>query len=84
MSGENQQKSTENPSEDTTAGDAAQDPKNVAELTNYIQSMLQQMQDRWTRNTFCFCDIQYVKYTSIFDIYVYGHWSTKAENLKIQ
>ena len=25
---------------------AAQDPKNVAELTNYIQSMLQQMQDR--------------------------------------
>ena len=23
-----------------------QDPKNVAELTNYIQSMLQQMQDR--------------------------------------
>ena len=52
MSGENQQKSTENPSEDTTAGDAAQDPKNVAELTNYIQSMLQQMQDRWTRNTF--------------------------------
>ena len=46
MSGENQQKSTENPCEDTTAGDAAQDPKNVAELTNYIQSMLQQMQDR--------------------------------------
>ena len=26
---------------------AGQDPKNVAELTNYIQSMLQQMQDRW-------------------------------------
>jgi len=25
----------------------AQDPKNVAELTNYIQSMLQQMQDRF-------------------------------------
>ena len=24
-----------------------QDPKNVAELTNYIQNMLQQMQDRW-------------------------------------
>ena len=24
----------------------AQDPKNVAELTNYIQNMLQQMQDR--------------------------------------
>ena len=23
-----------------------QDPKNVAELTNYIQNMLQQMQDR--------------------------------------
>ena len=29
---------------------AAQDPKNVAELTNYIQSMLQQMQDRWVYN----------------------------------
>ena len=29
------------------AGAAAQDPKNVAELTNYIQSMLQQMQDRF-------------------------------------
>ena len=26
-----------------------QDPKNVAELTNYIQNMLQQMQDRWGR-----------------------------------
>ena len=25
----------------------SQDPKNVAELTNYIQNMLQQMQDRW-------------------------------------
>ena len=24
----------------------SQDPKNVAELTNYIQNMLQQMQDR--------------------------------------
>ena len=28
-------------------GDPAQDPRNVAELTHYIQSMLQQMQDRW-------------------------------------
>ena len=28
------------------AAAAGQDPKNVAELTNYIQSMLQQMQDR--------------------------------------
>ena len=27
-------------------GEAAQDPKNVAELTHYIQNMLQQMQDR--------------------------------------
>ena len=30
-------------------GDPAQDPRNVAELTHYIQSMLQQMQDRWLR-----------------------------------
>ena len=29
------------------AGEAGGDPKNVAELTHYIQSMLQQMQDRW-------------------------------------
>ena len=28
------------------AAAGGQDPKNVAELTNYIQSMLQQMQDR--------------------------------------
>lgn len=27
-------------------GEAGQDPKNVAELTHYIQNMLQQMQDR--------------------------------------
>ena len=29
------------------AAGAGQDPKNVAELTHYIQSMLQQMQDRY-------------------------------------
>ena len=29
-----------------SAGEAGQDPKNVAELTHYIQNMLQQMQDR--------------------------------------
>merc|ERR1712096_241975 len=29
------------------AAPGGQDPKNVAELTNYIQSMLQQMQDRF-------------------------------------
>ena len=28
-------------------GASGQDPKNVAELTHYIQSMLQQMQDRF-------------------------------------
>jgi len=28
-------------------GQPQQDPKNVADLTNYIQSMLQQMQDRF-------------------------------------
>jgi hypothetical protein len=28
-------------------GQAGQDPKNVAELNNYIQSMLQQMHDRF-------------------------------------
>ena len=32
--------------ESSSAAGPAQDPKNVAELTNYIQSMLQQMQDR--------------------------------------
>ena len=31
-------------------GGGGQDPKNVAELTNYIQSMLQQMQDRLYMN----------------------------------
>ena len=31
---------------EVVGGEAAQDPKNVAELTNYIQNMLQQMQDR--------------------------------------
>ena len=36
------------PVEEGGAGAApGQDPKNVAELTNYIQSMLQQMQDRF-------------------------------------
>ena len=39
------------------AAAGGQDPKNVAELTNYIQSMLQQMQDRsfraWTRVRIC-------------------------------
>ena len=33
-------------------GDPAQDPRNVAELTHYIQSMLQQMQDRWLTHHF--------------------------------
>ena len=32
------------------AGGDAQDPKNVGELTHYIQNMLQQMQDRSVRN----------------------------------
>jgi len=30
-----------------TAAGSSQEPKNVQELTNYIQSMLQQMQDRF-------------------------------------
>ena len=33
--------------EENRAVAVQQDPKNVAELTNYIQNMLQQMQDRW-------------------------------------
>ena len=32
--------------EENRAVAVQQDPKNVAELTNYIQNMLQQMQDR--------------------------------------
>ena len=32
--------------QDQGGGASGQDPKNVAELTHYIQSMLQQMQDR--------------------------------------
>ena len=35
--------------EENRAVAVQQDPKNVAELTNYIQNMLQQMQDRWGR-----------------------------------
>ena len=31
------------------AGETQQDPKNVGELTHYIQNMLQQMQDRSVR-----------------------------------
>ena len=31
----------------TSAAAESQEPKNVQELTNYIQSMLQQMQDRF-------------------------------------
>ena len=37
---------TEGSEETKKAGGEAQDPKNVGELTHYIQSMLQQMQDR--------------------------------------
>ena len=33
--------------ENTVTAVEAQEPKNVQELTNYIQSMLQQMQDRF-------------------------------------
>ena len=33
--------------ENTVAAVESQEPKNVQELTNYIQSMLQQMQDRF-------------------------------------
>lgn len=33
--------------QDQEGGGVGQDPKNVAELTHYIQSMLQQMQDRF-------------------------------------
>ena len=32
--------------QDQEGGGVGKDPKNVAELTHYIQSMLQQMQDR--------------------------------------
>ena len=39
------------------AAAGGQDPKNVAELTNYIQSMLQQMQDRSFRLELEFKDL---------------------------
>ena len=38
--------------EENRAVAVQQDPKNVAELTNYIQNMLQQMQDRWVGGLF--------------------------------
>merc|ERR1711997_13043 len=43
------EKSDKLPNEDTNSkqSTATQDPKNVQELTTYIQSMLQQMQDRF-------------------------------------
>ena len=40
--------------EENRAVAVQQDPKNVAELTNYIQNMLQQMQDRWVRGFYFF------------------------------
>ena len=40
--------------EENRAVAVQQDPKNVAELTNYIQNMLQQMQDRWVGGFYFF------------------------------
>ena len=41
---------SEVPEETKKVSGEAQDPKNVGELTHYIQNMLQQMQDRSERN----------------------------------
>ena len=41
---------SEVPEETKKVAGEAQDPKNVGELTHYIQNMLQQMQDRSERN----------------------------------
>ena len=46
MSGAEGSTGTPGKGEEGRAVAVQQDPKNVAELTNYIQNMLQQMQDR--------------------------------------